>query len=42
MVKKPVDLFEFLAERMIRKVEEQPITVEIQLADGSSSNQKNA
>jgi hypothetical protein len=32
---KSVDLFEFLAERMIRKIEEQPITVEIQVSDGS-------
>jgi hypothetical protein len=30
-----VDLFEWIAESMIRKVEEQPITVEIQSADGS-------
>lgn len=32
---KSVDLFEWLAESMIRKVEEQPITVELQLVGGS-------
>lgn len=30
-----VDLFEFLGERMIRNIEEQPITVTVQLSDGS-------
>jgi hypothetical protein len=30
-----VDLFDFLAERMIRKIEEEPITVTVHLSDGS-------
>ena len=32
---KSVDLFEWLAECMIRKIEEQPITVDVRLADGT-------
>jgi hypothetical protein len=30
-----VDLFEWLGERMIRNIEEQPITVTVHLSDGS-------
>jgi hypothetical protein len=32
---KSVDLFEWLADGMIRKLEEQPITVTVHLSDGS-------